>query len=63
VSNSSGKVAVSTVTSTELGRLSGVTSAIQTQLDAKFATAKIIYQSATPTYVAGAIWLKPVDAE
>lgn len=35
VSNSSGKVAVSDVTSTELGYLGGVTSAIQTQLDAK----------------------------
>jgi hypothetical protein len=34
-SNSSGKVAVSAVTSTELGYVSGVTSAIQTQLDAK----------------------------
>jgi cytoskeletal protein CcmA (bactofilin family) len=35
ISDASGKVAVSSVTSTELGRLSGVTSAIQTQLDAK----------------------------
>ena len=34
-SNSSGKVAVSSVTSTELGYVSGVSSAIQTQLDAK----------------------------
>lgn len=34
-SNASGKVAVSSVTSTELGYVSGVTSAIQTQLDAK----------------------------
>ena len=38
ISNASGKVAVSTVTETELGRLSGVTSAIQTQLNAKQAT-------------------------
>lgn len=38
VSNSSGKVAVSAVTSTELGYLDGVTSAIQTQLDAKAPT-------------------------
>jgi hypothetical protein len=36
-SNGSGKVAVSAVTSTELGYVSGVTSAIQTQLDAKIA--------------------------
>ena len=35
VSDTSGKVAVSTVTSTELGYLSGVTSAIQTQLNNK----------------------------
>ena len=35
VSNSSGKVAVSSVTSTELGYVSGVTSAIQTQLNNK----------------------------
>lgn len=38
VSNSSGKVAVSDVTSTELGYLDGVTSAIQTQLNGKQAT-------------------------
>lgn len=35
VSNSSGKVAVSTVTSTELGYLDGVTSNVQTQLNDK----------------------------
>lgn len=35
ISNSSGKVAVSAVTSTELGYLDGVTSAIQDQLDDK----------------------------
>ena len=35
VSNASGKVAVSSVTGTELGYLSGVTSAVQTQLDNK----------------------------
>lgn len=38
ISNSSGKVAVSSVTSTELGYVSGVTSAIQTQLNGKQAT-------------------------
>ena len=37
-SNGSGKVAVSDVTATELGYLDGVTSSIQTQLDAKQAT-------------------------
>lgn len=38
ISNSSGKVAVSAVTSTELGYLDGVTSNIQTQLDGKAAS-------------------------
>jgi hypothetical protein len=38
-SDGSGKVAVSAVTATELGYLGGVTSAIQTQIDAKLATA------------------------
>lgn len=38
ISNGSGKVAVSTVTSTELGYLDGVTSAIQTQLNGKAAS-------------------------
>ena len=35
ISNGSGKVAVSSITSTELGHLDGVTSNIQTQLDGK----------------------------
>ena len=39
VSNGSGKVAISDVTSTELGYLDGVTSAIQTQLDNKLSLA------------------------
>lgn len=38
VSDASGKVAVSAVTSTEIGYLDGVTSSIQTQLNAKQAT-------------------------
>ena len=38
ISNGSGKVAVSAVTSTELGYLDGVTSAIQTQINGKQAT-------------------------
>lgn len=38
ISNSSGKVAVSDVTSTELSYLDGVTSAVQTQLDGKQVT-------------------------
>lgn len=42
IANSSGKVAVSAVTSTELGYLDGVTSAIQTQLDGKVPTSRTI---------------------
>lgn len=38
VSDGSGKVAVSSVTSTELGYLSGVTSAVQTQINSKIST-------------------------
>lgn len=38
ISNASGKVAVSNVTSTELGYLSGVTSGVQTQLNNKAST-------------------------
>ena len=41
ISNSSGKVAVSTVTSTELGYLDGVTSNVQTQLDKKLEKAPV----------------------
>ena len=37
ISNGSGKIAVSSVTSTQLGYVSGVTSAIQTQLNNKAA--------------------------
>ena len=49
VSNSSGKVAVSAVTSTELGYLDGVTSAVQTQIDtkARYYTAEITTVSNT----------------
>lgn len=41
ISNSSGKVAVSAVTSTELGYLDGVTSNIQTQIDGKISATPI----------------------
>jgi len=43
VSDGSGKVAVSAVTGTELGYLSGVTSAIQTQLNAKASSASPVF--------------------
>ena len=58
VSNASGKVAASAVTSTEVGYLDGVTSAIQTQLDAKIGTgagavgaSNIAANAATPAKV------------
>ena len=58
VSNASGKVEVSAVTSTEVGYLDGVTSAIQTQLDAKIGTgagavgsSNIAANAATPAKV------------
>ena len=41
ISNSSGKVAVSNITSTELGYLDGVTSNVQTQLDKKLEKAPV----------------------
>lgn len=50
ISNSSGKVAVSAVTSTELGYVSGVTSAIQTQLNGK---------ATIPTRVSGSTTFTP----
>ena len=53
VSNSSGKVAVSNITSTELGYLDGVTSNVQTQLDKKLENIPI----ATSTTLGG---VKPV---
>ena len=48
VSNGSGKVGVSAVTATELGYVSGVTSAVQTQLNAKAPTASPAF-TGTPT--------------
>lgn len=45
VSNSSGKVAVSTVTSTELGYLDGVTSNVQAQLDDKALDSNVVHKT------------------
>ena len=42
VSSGSGKVAISDITATELGYLDGVSSAIQTQLDAKTAATDLV---------------------
>ena len=54
VSDGGGKVAVSAVTTTELGRLVGVTSDIQTQLDAKISTSSIIQNNVIAQALAGA---------
>lgn len=51
VSNADGKVAVSAVTSTELGYLSGVTSAIQTQLNSKLSKIPAAGSSTQPVYI------------
>jgi hypothetical protein len=62
VSNSSGKVAASGVTESELGRLSGVTGAIQTQLNAKITGVvpggAIKFGATQPSLAVGDIWLK-----
>jgi hypothetical protein len=62
ISNASGKIAVSTVTDTELGYLSGVTSALQTQLNGKMAVsggAKLFVASSEPTATGvGDIWIE-----
>lgn len=51
VSNGSGKVAVSAVTSTELGYLDGVTSAIQTQLNTKGTMSSFVLEDGDGTEV------------
>ena len=64
VSSSSGKVAVSAVTATELGYLDGVTSAIQTQLNNKANNNAVVHLtgnesiSGTKTFAAKNIFLK-----
>ena len=47
ISNGSGKLAVSAVTSTEIGYLDGVTSSIQTQIDAAGATFANVFYATT----------------
>lgn len=57
ISNGSGKVDVSAVTSTELGYLDGVTSNIQTQLNSKLSTAPV----ASVNSKTGAVTLTAAD--
>ena len=52
ISNSSGKVAVSTITSTELGYLDGVTSNVQTQLNNKVPTTRTVNNKALSSNIA-----------
>lgn len=51
-SDGSGVISVSSVTNTELGYLSGVTSAIQTQLNAKAATTAVILRDGSQAWTA-----------
>lgn len=51
VSNANGKVAASAVTSTELGYLDGVTSAIQTQINGKVPTSRKVNGKALSTNI------------
>lgn len=69
ISNGSGKVDVSVVTDTELGYLDGVTSSIQTQLNAKAASShnhngtyvRLADQASQPTNQStGDLWLCPI---
>ena len=62
ISDGSGKVAVSAVTSTELGYVDGVTSAIQTQLNAKVGTVNgAVTTAATGSTVVRNITLSTAD--
>lgn len=60
VSDGSGKVAVSSVTSTELGYLSGVTSAIQTQLNTLAGRVQVFYDGTPSGMVTNDLWFDAV---
>ena len=62
ISDPQGKVAVSAVTSAELGHLSGVTGAIQTQLDAKQATITLTDSRALVSNSAGEVDVSSVTS-
>lgn len=60
VSDGSGKVAVSAVTATELGYLTGVTSAIQTQLTGLSSRVRVYYDGTPTGMVTNDIWFDAV---
>lgn len=69
VSDASGSIAVSAVTSTEIGYLDGVTSSIQTQLNGKASSThnhngtyiRLVSQSSQPTdQNTGDLWMEPI---
>lgn len=59
-SDGSGKVAVSSVTATELGYLSGVTSAVQTQLNTLSSRVRVYYDGTPSGMVTDDIWFDAV---
>jgi hypothetical protein len=59
-SDGSGKVAVSAVTATELGYLSGVTSAVQTQLNSLSGRVRVYYDGTPSGMVTNDIWFDAV---
>lgn len=60
VTDSDKKIAVSSVTATELGCLSGVTSAIQTQLDAKAADSGVVHLDGSETVTGFKTFTSPI---
>lgn len=63
ISNSSGKIAVSAVTSTELGYLDGVTSSIQTQLNGKLTSSSSLNSAkVTGTYGNLETWMGSTES-
>jgi hypothetical protein len=60
ISDGSGKVAVSAVTSTELSYLSGVTSAVQTQLNSLSSRVRMYYDGTPTGMVTNDIWFDAV---
>jgi hypothetical protein len=73
ISNGSQKIAVSDTTSTELGYVNGVTSAIQTQLDSKLSTTgivryrltsdKVLSNASRYTYTSGDFTAQTTDSD